>query len=250
MSKKVNNTKKAITSELEALEKIEHKNIVKYYGNFSTNNHLYIILEYCAGGSVSKLLKIIKKNESIIRQYVYQILEGLEYLHTHNIIHRDIKCANILIGKNGVCKLADFGGAKLIKEETNMYNTMQGTPNWMAPEVIKGQGVTRFCDIWSIGCTILEMYQGEPPYNDKKEAFGVFNAICKKKELPKIPEDMSDSLKDLVKKCLVFEPEKRANVYELKKHKFFSNNKSDNNNSNKIDISESSSSINTDNTKV
>ena len=146
--------------------------------------------------------------------------------------------------------MADFGGAKLIKEETNMYNTMQGTPNWMAPEVIKGQGVTRFCDIWSIGCTILEMYQGEPPYNDKKEAFGVFNAICKKKELPKIPEDMSDSLKDLVKKCLVFEPEKRANVYELKKHKFFSDNKSDNNNSNKIDISESSSSINMDNTKV
>ena len=185
----------------------------------------------------------------MIRQYTSQILEGLEYLHAHNIVHRDIKCANILIGKKNICKLTDFGGSKMIKEGISVITSIQGTANWMAPEVIMGLGSSRFSDIWSLGCTVLEMFQGEPPYNDKKD-LEVFNCICKKKELPKIPEDMSDSLKDLVKKCLVFEPEKRANVYELKKHKFFSDNKSDNNNSNKIDISESSSSINMDNTKV
>ena len=252
MSKKVNNTATVIKAELDMLEKIEHKNIVKYYGNFTKSNHLYMILEFCAGGAVSKLLKIIKKNEDIIRQYVFQILEGLEYLHIHNIIHRDIKCANILIGKNGICKLADFGGAKRIKEEMTLNNTMQGTPNWMAPEIIKGETATRFCDIWSIGCTILEMYTGLPPYSDKKEAFGVFNAICKKNELPKIPDDMSDTLKDLVKKCLVFEPYKRANVYDLKNHKFFKGNKNEDNSINNIIDSNDNScrSINIDSTNV
>ena len=84
-------------------------------------------------------------------------MEGLEYLHVNNVVHRDIKCANILIGKNGICKLTDFGGAKMVKEEVSVLTTMQGTPNWMAPEIIKGVGGSRFSDIWSVGCTVLEM---------------------------------------------------------------------------------------------
>ena len=115
--------------ELDLLQKINHPNIVKFYGFFFKSHHLYIILEYCSGGSVSKILKIIKKNEDIIRQYTFQILCGLEYLHAHNIIHRDIKCANILIGKNGTCKLTDFGGAKMIKEEISIMTSMQGNNN-------------------------------------------------------------------------------------------------------------------------
>ena len=198
LSKKVNNLENAIKIELDLLERITHPNIVKYYGSFFKSHYLYIILEYCSGGSVLKMLKIIKGNEDIIRQYTFQILEGLEYLHANNIIHRDIKCANILIGKNGTCKLTDFGGAKMMKEGISVLTTMQGTPNWMAPEIIKGLGGSRFSDIWSVGCTVLEMYQGFPPYSDKKEAFGVFNSICKKNELPKIPEDMTDNMKDFV----------------------------------------------------
>ena len=221
LSKKINNLESAIKIELDLLERISHPNIVKYYGSFFKSHYLYIILEYCSGGSVLKLLKIIKKNEDIIRQYTFQILQGLEYLHSNNVIHRDIKCANILIGKNGVCKLTDFGGAKILKEEVSVLTTMQGTPNWMAPEIIKGLGGSRFSDIWSIGCTVLEMFQGVPPYSDKKEAFGVFNCICKKKELPEIPKDMPELMKDFVMKCLQFEPSKRWNVYELKKHPFF-----------------------------
>ena len=221
LSKKVNNLENAIKIELDLLERITHPNIVKYYGSFFKSHYLYIILEYCSGGSVLKMLKIIKGNEDIIRQYTFQILEGLEYLHANNIIHRDIKCANILIGKNGTCKLTDFGGAKMMKEGISVLTTMQGTPNWMAPEIIKGLGGSRFSDIWSVGCTVLEMYQGFPPYSDKKEAFGVFNSICKKNELPKIPEDMTENMKDFVRNCLQFEPNKRWNVYELKRHPFF-----------------------------
>ena len=237
LSKKLNNIEKSIQSELDLLEKINHPNIVTYYGHFFKSHYLYIILEYCSGGSVSKIVKIIQRNEDIIRQYVFQILTGLEYLHANNIIHRDIKCANVLIGKNGTCKLTDFGGAKILKEEITIMTTMQGTPNWMAPEIIKGLGGSRFSDIWSIGCTVLEMFQGEPPYSDIKEAFGVFNCICKKKELPHIPEDMSYLLKDFVLKCLQFEPSKRYNVYELKKHPFFTVNINNNYSENIIENS-------------
>jgi len=216
-----------IKNEIDLLSKMNHTNIVKYYGSFSKSEYLNIVLEYCRGGSLLALLKVFTSfDENIIRKYITQILDGLEYLHCHNIIHRDIKCANILIDKNGVCKLTDFGGAKIIKEEMSIYSSMQGTPNWMAPEIIKSLGATRYSDIWSIGCTIIEMFQGKPPYNDKKNAISILNCICKNNEPPKIPEGMSEQLRDFVEKCLVFEPTKRYNVYQLKKHPFLNENAS------------------------
>ena len=145
-------------------------------------------------------------------------------MHIHNIIHRDIKCANILIDSNGICKLTDFGGAKIIKDEINIISSMQGTPNWMAPEIIKSEGATRYSDVWSIGCTIIEMFSGKPPYNDKNSPISVLNCIIKNNELPKIPEGMSDQLKDFLEKCLIIEPKKRYNIYQLKKHPFINNN--------------------------
>ena len=200
---------------------MNHKNIVKYYGSFTKGKKLNLVLEYCSEGSLSKLLKIYNNlNENIIRKYVSQILDGLEYLHANNIIHRDIKCANILIGEGGVCKLSDFGEAKLIKKERNPNSSIHGTANWMAPEIIKSSTETRFSDIWSIGCTIIEMFQGKPPYSDKKDTLSIFNSIIKNNEPPEIPEEMSDLLKDFVQKCLFFEPSKRYNVYELKRHPF------------------------------
>ncbi len=218
---------------------MNHINIVKCYGSFIKGNKLNIVLEYCRGGSLLTLLKNFTHfDENIIRKYISQILDGLEYLHIHNIIHRDIKCANILLDKD-TCKLTDFGSAKIMKEDMNLLSSMHGTPNWMAPEIIKNSNITRYSDIWSIGCTILEMFQGEPPYSDKKNPIDVLNSICRNNEPPKIPEGMSDQLKDFVQKCLVFEPTKRYNVYQLKKHPFLQD---DNNNS--ISSSNVSSTIN------
>jgi mitogen-activated protein kinase kinase kinase 3 len=227
LNKKINNVDNVIKTEINLLSKMKHSNIVKYYGSFSNAKKLNIVLEYCRGGSLLALLKIFNSfDENIIRKYITQILDGLEYLHCHNIIHRDIKCANILIDKNGICKLTDFGGAKIMKEEMTILSSMQGTPNWMAPEIIKSLGATRYSDIWSIGCTVIEMFQGSPPYSEKKNVLSILNCICKNNEPPKIPEGMSEQLKDFVEKCLVFEPTKRFNVYQLKRHPFLSNSKS------------------------
>ena len=227
LKQKLDKIDSVIETEIELLSKMNHKNIVKYYGIFKKGNNLNIVLEYCCKGSLYDLLNDFEHlEENTIKKYLSQILDGLEYLHYHNIIHRDIKCANILVDKNGVCKLTDFGGAKIIKEEMNLYSSMQGTPNWMAPEIMKSSPATRYSDIWSIGCTVIEMFQGKPPYSDKKDLISILNCLCKNNELPKIPDKMSENLKDFVKKCLVFEPKKRFNVYQLKKHPFLQDNNS------------------------
>ena len=241
LNKKIDNINSVIKNEIDLLSKMNHINIVKYYGSFVKGIKLNIVLEYCRDGSLLTALKKFKKfdDETLIRKYVSQILDGLEYLHIHNIIHRDIKCANILLDK-GTCKLTDFGGAKIIKNDINsLSSSFIGTLNWTAPEIILNSKASRFSDIWSIGCTILEMYQGEPPYYDKKDPINVYKSIGKK-ELPKIPEGMSEQLKDFVKKCLVFEPIKRYNVYQLKKHPFLQ----EDNSNNSISSSNASSTIN------
>jgi len=142
---------------------LNHKNIVKYYGTNKNKDYLHILLEYCVSGSICKLLEQYKTfPENTIRKYTTEILQGLEYLHFNNIIHRDIKGANILVDRDGVCKLSDFGGSKIIATELefNRNNSFNGTPNWMAPEIVKNQEHSRFSDIWSIGCTIIEMVTG------------------------------------------------------------------------------------------
>ena len=97
-------------------------------------------------------------------------MEGLEYLHAHDVVHRDIKGANVLVDCNGICKLADFGGAKKIYSAANkeQYTSLRGTPYWMAPEVIKQTGHGRKADIWSVGCTVIEMATGKPPWSQYK----------------------------------------------------------------------------------
>lgn len=104
----------------------------------------------------------------MIRVYSRQILEGLHYLHSHRIVHRDIKGANILIDNNGIAKLADFGAATNLIQSDDNPKSLHGTPYWMAPEVIHQTGHSRQADIWSLGCTVIEMFTGKPPWNQFK----------------------------------------------------------------------------------
>lgn len=222
LSKKVRNVTHVVQTEIELLSKLSHKNIIKYLGAFGQKKKLNILLEYCAPGSLAKLINDFNSfNETLIRRYTIQILEGIEYLHTHNVIHRDIKCANILVNENGTCKLSDFGGSKIIKDEYDILsNSLEGTPNWMAPEVVKYAETTRFSDIWSIGCTVIEMLQGKPPWSECISAVEVLQSIYNAVAPPKIPAHASPELKDFIGKCLQIEPKKRWNVYQLLKHPF------------------------------
>ena len=228
---RLNNINYSITkieSEIEILSKLHHKNIVKYYGSSQSKNHLQIYFEYCENGSIEKMLKNYKNfPEKIIQKYTKEMLEGLEYLHAHGIIHRDIKGGNILVDRNGICKLSDFGVSKKIKDDLDKSNSysIKGTPNYMAPEIVKNNDViTRFSDIWSLGCTVIEMINGKPPWSNIKNPFNVLFKIANSKSPPDIPKNCSFNLRDFISCCLKINPYERLNVTQLLKHPFITGN--------------------------
>eukprot|EP00826_Nyctotherus_ovalis_P065013 TRINITY_DN9546_c0_g1_i1.p1 TRINITY_DN9546_c0_g1~~TRINITY_DN9546_c0_g1_i1.p1 ORF type:complete len:303 (+),score=50.86 TRINITY_DN9546_c0_g1_i1:583-1491(+) len=219
---------RALEVEIEILSRLQHKNIVRYIGSSREKEHFNIFLEYEGGGSIAKLLgRYGSFKENLVRLYSKQILEGLEYLHAHNVLHRDIKGANVLVDSNGICKLADFGGAKKIynkaASENGLHSSLKGTPYWMAPEVIKQTGHGRQADIWSFGCTVIEMATGNPPWSEHKNIFAVLYLIGQTVNPPPFPAEFSQEGKDFLGLIFKHDPNERANVRTLLNHPFIAN---------------------------
>ncbi|KAJ8752853.1 hypothetical protein K2173_008588 [Erythroxylum novogranatense] len=212
---------KQLMQEISLLSRLRHPNIVQYYGTETVGDKLYIYLEYVSGGSIYKLLQDYGQlGELAIRSYTQQILSGLAYLHSKSTVHRDIKGANILVDSNGrVIKLADFGMAKHITGQS-CHLSFKGSPYWMAPEVIKNSnGCNLAVDIWSLGCTVLEMATTKPPWSQYEGVAAMFK-IGNSKDLPVIPDHLSDEGKDFVRKCLQRNPLHRPTASELLDHPF------------------------------
>ncbi|KAK4387296.1 Mitogen-activated protein kinase kinase kinase [Sesamum angolense] len=152
-----------LEQEIALLSQFQHENIVRYYGTNKDESHLYIFLELVTKGSLLSLYQKYELRVPQVSAYTRQILHGLKYLHDRGVIHRDIKCANILVHTNGLVKLADFGLAKATK--LNDVNSCKGTAFWMAPEVVRSQWYGPAADIWSLGCTVLEMLTRRFPYS-------------------------------------------------------------------------------------
>ncbi|KAE8728023.1 Mitogen-activated protein kinase kinase kinase YODA [Hibiscus syriacus] len=209
--------------EIMLLGHLRHPNIVQYYGYETVDDKLYIYLEYVSGGSIYKLLQEYGPfGESAIRNYTQQILSGLAYLHAKNTVHRDIKGANILVDPNGRVKLADFGMAKHITGSSCPLS-FKGSPYWMAPEVIKNSnGCNLAVDIWSLGCTVLEMATTKPPWSQYEGVAAMFK-IGNSKELPTIPDSLSYEGKDFVRQCLQRNPLHRPTAAWLLEHPFVKN---------------------------
>nr|GEW64470.1 mitogen-activated protein kinase kinase kinase YODA-like [Tanacetum cinerariifolium] len=209
--------------EVSLLSRLSHPNIVQYYGSEMVDDKLYIYLEYVSGGSIYKLLQDYGQlGESAIRSYTRQILSGLAYLHAKNTVHRDIKGANILVDPNGRVKVADFGMAKHISAQTCPLS-FKGSPYWMAPEIITNTiGSNLAVDIWSLGCTVLEMATTKPPWSQYEGVAALFK-IGHSKELPSIPDHLSDEGKDFVRQCLQRNPLHRPTAAQLLNHCFVRN---------------------------
>ncbi|GAA0147972.1 non-receptor serine/threonine protein kinase [Lithospermum erythrorhizon] len=214
---------KQLAQEIAMLSRLRHPNIVQYYGSEMVSDRLYIYLEYVSGGSIYKLLKEYGElGETAIRSYTRQILSGLAYLHDKNTVHRDIKGANILVDPNGRVKLADFGMAKHLTGQAGPLS-FKGSPYWMAPEVIKNtSGCNLAVDIWSLGCTVLEMATSKPPWSQYEGVAAIFK-IGNGKELPEIPKHLSDDGKDFIRQCLQRNPFQRPSAANLLQHPFVSN---------------------------
>jgi len=200
---------------------LHHENIVKYLGMEVTSDSLNIFLEYIPCGSIASLIKKVGVlTDQIIRIYVRQILSGLMYLHNYHIVHRDIKGSNILVDHNGVIKLTDFGASKRLEElvSANGSQSLKGTPNWMAPEVISKNIYCRQNDIWGVGCTVIEMATGKPPWSDHKDQMSVLFAIAKTKVPPPFPDSLTPSGKEFLSLCLRVNHMERPNAATLLKH--------------------------------
>ncbi|KAK6121302.1 hypothetical protein DH2020_044953 [Rehmannia glutinosa] len=177
---------------------------------------LYIFLELVTKGSLARLYQKYQLRDSQVSAYTRQILSGLNYLHCRNVVHRDIKCANILVDVSGSVKLADFGLAKATK--LNDIKSCKGTPFWMAPEVVnrRNHGYGRAADIWSLGCTVLEMLTGQIPYSHLEGPTGHSD----RGELPPIPNTLSRDAQDFILKCLQVNPDDRPTAAQLLEHPF------------------------------
>nr|CAG4714090.1 unnamed protein product [Naegleria fowleri] len=208
-----------IQREINLMKGLRHENIVQYYGAEVNGTTLNIFLEFVPGGSVSSLLRRYGRlSEDVTRQYTIQMLKGLKYLHDNRIVHRDIKGANILVSVEGKIKLADFGASRKIQDimtHSSEFKSLTGTPHFMAPEVIMQTGHGRPADIWSIGCTIVEMYTGRPPFSEYTTAAAVMFHIAASTEMPSFPDFVSEGCKKFLARCFIRDPNKRATVDDL-----------------------------------
>lgn len=213
----------ALKREISLLRDLRHPNIVQYLGCGSSVEFLNIFLEYVPGGSVQTMLNSYGAlPEPLVRSFVRQILNGLSYLHNRDIIHRDIKGANILVDNKGTIKISDFGISKKL-EATNILNgannnkhrpSLQGSVFWMAPEVVKQTSYTRKADIWSLGCLVVEMMTGTHPFPDCTQLQAIFK-IGGSKAAPTIPEHASDDAKQFLAQTFEIDHNKRPSADDL-----------------------------------
>ncbi|KAK4263599.1 hypothetical protein QN277_028989 [Acacia crassicarpa] len=212
-----------IRGEIEMLQQCNHPNVVRYLGSYQGEEYLWIVMEYCGGGSVADLMNVTEEplDEGQIAYICREALKGLEYLHSIFKVHRDIKGGNILLTEQGDVKLGDFGVAAQLTRTMSKRNTFIGTPHWMAPEVIQESRYDGKVDVWALGVSAIEMAEGLPPRSAVHPMRVLFMISIEPAPMLEDKEKWSLHFHDFVAKCLSKEPRLRPTASEMLKHKFF-----------------------------
>ncbi|KAG2327249.1 hypothetical protein Bca4012_036248 [Brassica carinata] len=220
---------KQLEQEIKLLSNLQHPNIVQYFGSETVEDRFFIYLEYVHPGSINKYIRDHcggTMTESVVRNFTRHILSGLAYLHSKKTVHRDIKGANLLVDASGVVKLADFGMAKhLTGQRADL--SLKGSPYWMAPELMQAvmqkdsnPDLAFAVDIWSLGCTVIEMFTGKPPWSEFEGAAAMFKVM---RDSPPVPESMSPEGKEFLRLCFQRNPAERPTASMLLEHRFLKN---------------------------
>jgi len=201
--------------------------IVKYFGCYIKESTLMIVMEFCDGGSCLDIMNSCKKTitEDQISVIVAHMVQGLAYLHSHRILHRDLKAGNVLLTSEGIAKLADFGVSAKLVHTLQKKNTIVGSPYWMAPEVIsvqkgKGEGYDFKADIWSLAITTIELAEGKPPLFDIASLRVIFLIPARPPPTLTVPSKWSSDFNDFLAVCLRKDPNQRPSATSILGHPF------------------------------
>ncbi|GMH15259.1 hypothetical protein Nepgr_017100 [Nepenthes gracilis] len=217
-----------IRGEIEMLQQCSHPNVVRYFGSYQGEEYLWIVMEYCGGGSVADLMNVTEEplQEYQIAYICREALKGLAYLHSIFKVHRDIKGGNILLTEQGEVKLGDFGVAAQLTRTMSKRNTFIGTPHWMAPEVIQESRYDGKVDVWALGVSAMEMAEGLPPRSEVHPMRVLFMISIEPAPMLKDKRKWSLVFHDFVAKSLTKDPRLRPAASEMMKHKFIDKCKS------------------------
>ncbi|XP_066195661.1 serine/threonine-protein kinase PAK 3-like [Sylvia atricapilla] len=207
-------------NEIQVMRDMKNANLVNYVDSYLVEEEVWLVMEYMDGGSLYDVIREIRMAEGEIAAVSRECLQGLDFLHSKQVIHRDIKSHNILLGLDGSVKLADFGLAAQLTAEQSKRRSAVGTTYWMAPEIFTGKPYGPKVDIWSFGIVGIEMVEGEPPYLTKTSRTA--RQLISTGGTPRLqkPRQQSAWLRDFLHCCLETDEDRRWSAQELLQHPF------------------------------